>query len=69
MQALGRICLPMLRRPEWPKVDIKGLVRPINDGLNFYVSVMSAVYVTALRLDQWKERLPGEDLEGRDPDW
>ena len=71
---LVRIYIPLLRRSEWPKVNvpkanIKGLVQPFGDALELYRRALSAAYVTALCLDQRNERLPDGNLEGRDPRW
>jgi hypothetical protein len=69
MEAIGRIYIPLLRRLKWPKVNLADLTRPFSHVFDIYVSAISAAYVTALLLDHGKERLPDENLEGRDPRW
>jgi hypothetical protein len=74
MQMISRIYIPLLRKWEWrkinlPKVNILGFVQALGDGAELHRRALSAVYVTALMLDQRNERLPDENLEGRDPRW
>lgn len=71
METTVRICLPLSRRWRWPKVNIVGLVRSFGDALELYRKAVSMAYVTALvaSSDERNERLPDDDLEGRDPRW
>jgi hypothetical protein len=74
MQTIARICLPLLRRLEWPKinlpkVDILGIFQALGDAAELHRRALSAAYLTALNLDQRNERIPDENLEGRDPRW
>src|SRR5262245_40862921 len=69
MEAIGRIYIPLIRRSKWPRVNLTALFRPFRQALELYAGATSAVYVTALLLDQREERIPCEDLEGRDPRW
>lgn len=74
MQTITRSYIPLLRKSEWPKVNmpkakIKGLVEAFGDTLEVYRRAVSATYVTALSFDQRHQRLPDDSLEGRDPRW
>ena len=69
METLASLYLSLPREWKWPKVNTAGLVRPFGEALELYRSALSATYVTALSLDQRRECLPDEDLEGRDPRW
>ena len=74
MQTIARICLPLLRKLEWPnirlpRINIFGVVRALGDGVELNRRALSAAYLTALMIDRRNERLPDEDLEGRDPRW
>jgi hypothetical protein len=74
MQTLARICIPLLRRLEWPKIELPriNILAPLQwlgEAVELYRGALAAAYVTALCLNQRGEPLPDEDLEGRDPRW
>jgi hypothetical protein len=74
MQTIARIYIPLLRKAEWPKVNlpkvnILGLARSLSNAVDLYRKALSATYLVALCLDRRNERFRDEDLEGRDPRW
>jgi hypothetical protein len=71
METIVRICLPLSRRWKWPKANIGGFVRSFGDAVELYRKAISMAYVTALVVtyDERNQRLPNDDLEGRDPRW
>lgn len=69
METIARLYLSLPRDWKRPKVDTGGLLRSFGEALELYRRALSTTYVTALFLDQRSERLPDEDLEGRDPRW
>jgi hypothetical protein len=71
MKAMARICLPLLRGWEWPKINIAGAVRSFGEAIELYRRALSLAYDTALfaSSDAQSKCRPDDDFEGRDPRW
>jgi hypothetical protein len=69
MERTTRIYFPLLRRWKWPRVNLTGVFRSFGDALGLYRKAISVAYLTAISFDCHDERLPDDDLEGRDPRW